>query len=230
MRKKNENIKGILRIVSVEGGDSCTCCGTHPPATGFVGILKVIGFDRHRGGMRIEFVCGRRALLDARRKHEAISATNSLLSVKPEEVPTAVRKLKDELVEITARLKNKTLELYQLRKEGLLANAAVDIIGRSLVLVAEEECTAKEAKLFAQVLTNDEEQITAGIFYHVEERINYVFMSSAGGRDCKLLCQKVNQLLGGKGGGNESFAQGSAAYSSDWRIKLTEIEKTLLLE
>ena len=77
MRKKNENIKGILRIVSVERGDSCTCCGTHPPATGTVGITKVIGFDRHRGGMRIEFVCGRRALLDARRKHEAISETNA---------------------------------------------------------------------------------------------------------------------------------------------------------
>ncbi|MHC1714376.1 MAG: DHHA1 domain-containing protein [Acidaminococcaceae bacterium] len=229
MRKKNENIKGILRIVSVERGDSCTCCGTHPPATGMVGTIKVIGFDRHRGGMRIEFVCGRRALLDARRKHEAISETNALLSVKPEEVPAAVRKLKEELSEITVRLKNRTLELYQLRKEGILANASTGNDGSRLVLVAEEECTAKEAKLFAQVLVN-EEQMTAGIFYRVGERMNYVFMSSAGGRDCKLLCQRVNQLLGGKGGGNESFAQGSAAYTSDWRIKLTEIEKTLLLE
>ena len=226
MRKKNENIKGSLRIVSVERGDSCTCCGTHPPATGMVGIIKVIGFDRHRGGMRIEFVCGRRALLDARRKHEAISETNALLSVKPEEVPAAVRKLKEELAEITVRLKNRTLELYQLRKEGLLANASTGNDGSRLVLVAEEECTAKEAKLFAQVLV-DEEQMTAGIFYRVGERMNYVFMSSAGGRDCKLLCQRVNQLLGGKGGGNESFAQGSAAYTSDWRRLIEKLEKQL---
>ena len=226
MRKKNENIQGILRIVSVERGDSCTCCGTHPPATGMVGIVKVIGFDRHRGGKRIEFVCGRRALLDARRKHEAISETNALLSVKPEEVPTAVRKLKEEIAEITARLKNKTLELYQLRKEGLMANASVDSNGRRLVLIAEEECTAKEAKLFAQVLTT-EEQMTAGVFYRMGERINYLFMSSASGRDCKLLCQMVNQLLDGKGGGNELFSQGSAAYSNDWRRKIEKIKNQL---
>jgi len=224
MRKKNENITGTLRIVSVEQGDSCTCCGTHPPATGMVGIIKVLGSDRHRGGMRIEFVCGRRALLDARHKHEAISETNALLSVKPEEVPTAVRKLKEELAEITARLKNKTLELYQLRKEGLLANASTDKDGRRLMLVVEEECAAKEAKLFAQVLTTDEEKLTAGIFYRVGERINYIFMSSEGGRDCKLLCQTVNQLLSGKGGGNAAFAQGSAAYCSAWREQIEKLE------
>ena len=227
MRKKNENIKGILRIVSIEHGDSCTCCGTHPPATGMVGIIRVIGADRHRGGMRIEFVCGRRALLDARRKHEAISETNALLSVKPEEVPTAVRKLKEELAEITARLKNKTLELYQLRKDSLAANASRDNDGRRIVLVSEEDCTAKDAKLFAQVLTADEEKLTAGIFYRVGERINYIFMSSEGGRDCKLLCQTVNQLLSGKGGGNAAFDQGSAACCSEWRAQIEKLGNQL---
>ena len=224
MRKKNDNIKGMLRIVAVEHGDCCTCCGTHPPATGMVGIVKIIGFDRHRGGMRVEFVCGRRALFDARRKYEAILEANALLSVKPEEVPEAVRKLKEELSEISIKLKNRTLELYQYRKEGLMANASVDVSGIRFVLVVEEDCTAKEAKLFAQVLTNDEERITAGIFYRGEERINYVFMSAAGGRDCKLLCQKVNQLWGGKGGGNAVFAQGSAADISDWRKKILDLQ------
>ena len=217
MRKKNENLQGTLRIVSVEHGDCCTCCGTHPPATGMVGAIKIIGAARHRGGMRIEFVCGKRALLDARQKYEAISETNALLSVKPEEVPAAVRKLKEELSDVFALLKDRTVKLYQMRKAELLANASVDDDGRKLVLVAEDECTAKEAKLFAQVLTDDEEKITAGIFYQVGTRINYIFMSNPGGTDCKLLCQKVNQLLAGKGGGNESFAQGSANCTAEWR-------------
>lgn len=226
MRKKNENIKGILRIVSVENGDACTCCGTHPPATGMVGILKVIGFDRHRGGMRIEFVCGRRALLDVRLKYDALAETNALLSVKPEEVPAAVRKLREELAEMTVRLKNKTLELYESRKEKILAEALLDSEGRRFVLIEEKDCSAKEAKLFAQVLTA-EKQVTAGIFYRVAERLNYVLMSSADGLDCKLLCQKVNQLLNGKGGGNESFAQGSAAHREDWHKKIKELAKQL---
>lgn len=224
MRKKNDNIKGILRIVTVANGDSCTCCGTHPPATGMVGALKVIGFDRHRGGMRIEFVCGKRALLDARLKYDAISETNMLLSVKPEEVPAAVRKLREEMADISTRLKNRTVELYESRKEKIMAEALADNEGRRFVWLEEKDCTAKEAKLFAQVLAA-EKHVTAGIFYRVAERLNYVFMSGEDGLDCKLLCQKVNQLLDGKGGGNASFTQGSASYREDWQSIVERLEK-----
>lgn len=224
MRKKNENLTGLLRIVVVEDGDSCTCCGTHPPFTGMVGSIKIISAERHRGGMRIEFVCGKRALADARRKHEAISAANVLLSVKPEEVPTAVRKLKEEMADMAAKLKSRTVELFALRKESLLKQAHINHEGVRHIFLFEEDCTSKDAKLLAQVLT-DEEGVTAGIFYRSDDRLNYVFMSSKGGADCRELCRKANEVFGGKGGGNAVLAQGGASYAEDCHLKIRELEK-----
>lgn len=224
MRKKNENLSGLLRIVAVENGDSCTCCGTHPPFTGMVGSIKIINAERHRGGMRIEFVCGKRALVDARLKHEAISAANALLSVKPEDVPTAVRKLKEELAEMAAKLKSRTVELFALRKESLLKQAYINHEGSKQIFLFEEDCTSKDAKLLAQVLTG-EEAVTAGIFYRSNDRLNYVFMSSNRGADCRELCRKANEIFDGKGGGNAVLAQGGASYAENCHLKIRELAK-----
>ena len=226
MRKKNENLSGLLRIVAVENGDSCTCCGTHPPFTGMVGSIKIINAERHRGGMRIEFVCGKRALGDAQRKHEAISAANALLSVKPEEVPAAVRKLKEELADMAAKLKSRTIELFALRKESLLKQAYTNHEGIKHIFLFEEDCTSKDAKLLAQVLTG-EEGVTAGVFYRSDDRLNYIFMSSKGAADCRELCRKANEIFGGKGGGNAVLAQGGASYAEDCHLKIRELIKTL---
>ena len=65
MRKKNEKLTGILRVVAVQDGDVCTCCGTHPTSTGVVGLVKITKIEKHKGGTRVEFLCGRWALEDA---------------------------------------------------------------------------------------------------------------------------------------------------------------------
>ena len=70
LRKKNDKLRGIVRLVDIKEGDTCTCCGTHPPFTGMVGLIKVIRFNRYKGGSRIEFLCGKRAV-------EAINAVAS---------------------------------------------------------------------------------------------------------------------------------------------------------
>lgn len=50
MRKKNEKLTGTLRIVTVEGGDICTCCGTHPTRTGMVGLVRINRYYHHKDG------------------------------------------------------------------------------------------------------------------------------------------------------------------------------------
>lgn len=87
MRKKNEKLTGTLRIVTVADGDICTCCGTHPLRTGMIGLIRINRFDKHKDGIRVEFLCGRWALEDARRKNEYVWQAGRLLSMKPEGVP-----------------------------------------------------------------------------------------------------------------------------------------------
>ncbi|MEE1074620.1 MAG: alanyl-tRNA editing protein [Acutalibacteraceae bacterium] len=62
-RSKKE-IEGAVRIVEIEGVDSCACCAPHVNFSGEIGLIKLLGFERLRGGVRIELKAGRRALED----------------------------------------------------------------------------------------------------------------------------------------------------------------------
>lgn len=125
MRKKNEKLTGTLRIVTVADGDICTCCGTHPLRTGMIGLIRINRFDKHKDGIRVEFLCGRWALEDARRKNEYVWQAGRLLSMKPEGVPQGLRKLQEEVTELNERLKAQSAKLYEFLAPQLLAQAAV---------------------------------------------------------------------------------------------------------
>lgn len=100
MRKFNDKLTGTLRIVAVEDADVCTCCGTHPPFTGMLGSVKIIKHERHKGGSRVEFVVGMRALKDADFKNAALLSVAQSLSVKPQEVSERVAKLYEKSKEL----------------------------------------------------------------------------------------------------------------------------------
>lgn len=51
-----------MRLVEFPGMDLCACCGTHVARTGEIGLLKLLSWARFHQGVRMEMVCGRRAL------------------------------------------------------------------------------------------------------------------------------------------------------------------------
>jgi alanyl-tRNA synthetase len=65
--------EGPLRIVSIQGLDRSACGGTHVRATGEIGPILIRKLDKIRGNVRIEFLCGLRALRRARADFDALS-------------------------------------------------------------------------------------------------------------------------------------------------------------
>ena len=227
MRKKNEKIHGALRIVSIQDGDICTCCGTHPTSTGMVGMIKILRFEKHKGGVRVEFNCGLRALRDMQLRTRALLETSNMLSVKIDEVPAAVTKLKEEIIELVGKVKAKTLELFILQMPQIMEAAPTAANGCKVVCVAQE-CDAKEAKALMQLLSAQPKVIIA-IVYHSGNRVNYQFaLGETAAGNCKAYCQAANEIFAGKGGGNTTFAQGGGMYTDDWQEK-TEKLKTIIL-
>ena len=227
MRKKNEKLTGTLRIVTVADGDICTCCGTHPLRTGMIGLIRINRFDKHKDGIRVEFLCGRWALEDARRKNEYVWQAGRLLSMKPEGVPQGLRKLQEEVTELNERLKAQTAKLYEFLAPQLLAQAAVDEGGIKYVAAAQEDCSAADAKLLLNKLLADGRTVAA-VVYRSGERINFVLGSGEQTQaDCRSLCRKAGELFGGRGGGSQHFAQGGRAYSDDWRQKVLQLQQLL---
>lgn len=227
MRKKNEKLTGTLRIVTVEGGDICTCCGTHPARTGMIGLVRINRCYHYKDGCRVEFLCGRWALEDARSKNEYIWQAGHLLSMKPENVPQGISKLQEELVVQGERLKVQTARLYELLTPQLLAQADTDGDGIKYVAVAQESCSAADAKLLLNKLLAGERTVAA-VVYRSGERVNYVLGCGQDTQvDCRVLCKLAGELFGGKGGGSQSFAQGGGAYSEDWQQQVRNLQQLL---
>ncbi len=72
LRKPTER-EGEVRIISIQDLDRSACGGTHVRATGEIGPILLRKLDRIRGNLRIEFLCGGRAVARARADFDALS-------------------------------------------------------------------------------------------------------------------------------------------------------------
>ncbi|NUN50492.1 MAG: alanyl-tRNA editing protein, partial [Candidatus Brocadiae bacterium] len=63
-----------VRVVTIQDFDRCGCGGTHPARTGEIGQIRVLGWEKTKGKIRVAFVCGGRALRDGRDRAQALAA------------------------------------------------------------------------------------------------------------------------------------------------------------
>lgn len=215
VRKLTEKVDGLLRVVVIENGDVCTCCGTHVERTGSVGMVKIIGYQRHRGGTRLEAVCGSRALEDYSEKSDVLYRLSCNLSCGADTMEERIESLKAESRNLGARLRSCSAKLMDYAAAEALANCE-EVRGQKCVMAALEG-DAKEAKQLLNRLTVQED-VLAGVFYADDDRVGYLIAKTAGiGISCKEVAAIANGLLNGKGGGSDTFAQGSGKRTRDWR-------------
>lgn len=91
------DLKENVRIVEIKGVDVCACCAPHVKATGEIGIIKILDFEKYKGGVRLLVKCGADALRDYREKYKNVLEISNLLSAKQFEVSAAVVRLNEQL-------------------------------------------------------------------------------------------------------------------------------------
>ncbi len=223
LRKKTEKVAGDLRIVEIEDGDICTCCGTHARSTGEVGLVKLLRQEHNKGGSRVVFLCGLRALRDYRAKNQVTQEAGAALSVKEREIPEGIRRLKGEIASLGAALREKGKLLTEIYARELLASTQEEgRLGR-VILTCQPNLDSKEAKLLLGKLI-ESPKVAAVVLWPVpgkdgeEGRLCYLAGKAPDSpADCKYLCELLNGLYNGKGGGKANFAQGSGKLRSDWQ-------------
>ena len=110
LRKQPTKHYDNLRLIEVPDFDCCPCGGTHVASTGEIGLIKIRSWERKKSGIRIDFVCGLRALADYQEKNETVKDLSAKLSVPPAELSTAYDKQ-------AARLDTLNKELTTAQKE-----------------------------------------------------------------------------------------------------------------
>lgn len=219
-RKFNDKLTGPVRVVAIKGSDSCTCCGTHPPRTGMVGLVKIFKAEKHKQGTRISFLCGRLALEKINACWQGLAEAAKALSLKEEKIADGVTRLLEENRNLRERLgaleRQRAIEMAgQLLKSSPAKEGIIDI-------VVQEDLSPESAQVLAQELSK-EPQVRGTIFYTQKDRLNYILVQGeAVPGSCREGIASLNNLLGGRGGGKDRQAQGSAPLREGWQELVKE--------
>ena len=199
--------EGTLRLVEISDFDLSACGGTHVSRTGAIGMIAVTQSERFRGGSRITFACGSRALRVFRGYRDAVAGAVRVLSVLPHELPSAVERAQldsKDLRKIVSRLQG---ELAGHEASRLLEDAAL-VGDRRVVVQALEGWDAAGLKAIASSLV-----ARSGVVAVLVSAGNPVAVVVARSQDAALDSSKGLRMLldrfGGRGGGRPELAQGA---------------------
>lgn len=204
--------EGEIRVIEVEDFDLSACGGTHVSRTGAIGLIAVRKYERLRGSTRVEFLCGRRALLGARRDFKILSESARLFSGAAENLPELIAKQSEELRNVTRlRLKqSENLAEYEARE---LLRSAPEKNGRKCVRLIVPEGSLLDAKVLAHAVAAQ-----PGAVALIGETGNpakvYFAQSQGGPSDMGAILKQTIARVGGKGGGARDFAQGGGLDAS----------------
>ncbi|MFL5801179.1 MAG: alanyl-tRNA editing protein [Roseiflexaceae bacterium] len=203
--RKPPAVDGAVRVVSVPDFDHSACGGTHPRATGGVGLLHIRRWDRRGDVLRVEFVCGGRALRDLRWKNAALGRIAAGLSISTEEAETAVARLRE--AEERARKRNEDMSEQLIRYEALSLIAQGESLGSMLVVRRGfADRPLDEVRALARAIAANNGVALLGLR---AEKTQLIFARGEGaGLDCGALLRAVLAPLGGRGGGQPALAQG----------------------
>ena len=206
LRKHAEGLIAPIRVVSIEDADSCTCCAPHVHSTGEIGAIKIVSAVAYKGGMRMTFLCGGRAMQQFQKLQMTVDAIARKFSTAGEEVLAAVEKQESELKEVKKEKAALTARLEEYLTAELKAQAE-DVKGKKL-LVQLTDTDPKRLRPLA-LATLPEKGLTL-LLTEKAGQLTYVLCSNGLKLDMGELIPAVNLALGGKGGGRGTLAQGSA--------------------
>ena len=195
-----------VRIVEIPGTDRCACCAPHVKRTGEIGLIKLLSAERHRGGVRIELVCGMDALRDCRLMQENVTAVSGLLSAKRAKSAAAVERVLAEQARLKERVAELSMALARLKAERFgytegnicVFDKVLDEVAlRELVNLLMEKCGGM-----------------AGAFSGSDET-GYMYIIGSKNIDLRSHSREINAAINGKGGGTAEMIRGRASTSAE---------------
>jgi alanyl-tRNA synthetase len=209
LRKQVERT-GNLRVVTIEGIDRSACGGTHVRATGEIGAVLVRGIEKIRGKVRIEFVCGGRAVERARSDFGGLSRVARLYSSGLEEAADLAESQQARLAEAERRLRKFAVEAAEARGRSLHSSTAASAGGlRIHVRRIESEGIEEDLRTEAQAFTSCGLAVFAAAA--LESGALLLAVSADSGLNAGALLKAVLAKVGGRGGGGATLAQGNFA-------------------
>ena len=226
LRKHAEGLVPPIRIVGIEGADLCTCCAPHCDKTGEIGSIFVADASSYKGGTRITFFCGERALKLHRAQHDDLDVIARRFSCQREAAVGAVKKLSDDYGALKRSERELAKSLNGYMATEFLASAAK--AGKYRV-VAQLVSGLDAARLKDLAQAASVEKTITLLISTGDDRLSYVLSTGAGfPLDVSELMPAINAGLGGKGGGRGTLAQGTSSATTGTAEALEQLRSYLI--
>jgi alanyl-tRNA synthetase len=228
VRKIPPAVREKLRLIDIRDFDLNACGGTHVRSTGQIGAILVRKTEKVKQGVRVEFVCGLRAVSIARRDFQILTDAASVFSTHPWELPQQARKSLDEIKSAQKAQHRLLEEVAELQAANLLRTAEQRPSGSGQTVVVQffPERDLSFIKMLAQKLTRLGKAV---VFVGCGgAQPSLVFAQTPGlPNDMGALMKETLQKLGTRGGGNRDMAQGGAPDAASAEQALRQAASTI---
>lgn len=200
--RKAPSVEEDIRIVEIEGIDYSPCCGTHVSSTGEIGIIKIIKVEKYKSMSRLYFKCGRRALVDFKKKNKIVLDLVKHYGVEEDSIIERAKKestsIKDYLKEI------KELKEFVSKEE---AEKLLNYCSGNIIFKEFSNKDFEEINFIGKALIENK-KVVAILTSEVDKKILFLRQDSID-LDCGKLFKENIKAFNGKGGGGPKLAQGS---------------------
>lgn len=205
--RKPSDRDGILRIISIDGVDRSACGGTHVESTGMIGVILLRRVERSRGHTRLEFLCGQRAIAQARADARCLADIARPLSASREELPTLIATQQERVKELERERRRLTEALATYEADTLWQTAVPDGAGvRRIVIPTAGDAPVKTYEPLAQALAAKGGCLALAL---TKDGGVLLAASAESGVDAGPVLRAALQAHGGRGGGSPRLAQGT---------------------
>ena len=209
--RSKKKLEGEVRIVEIPGVDMCACCGTHVQRTGSIGLLKVLGVQKYKKGVRVSILCGRRALLHLKMVSSQMQEMARMLSTRKENVLPGVCSLLKERDQAAYERDSMAMKLFHIQMQQLS--------GEIRVVCCNELPASQMGK--AAVEETPEGQVTLLLSGTASEGWNFALACRGRAREItRELCRSFE----GKGGGDQDLTRGKLGICQPEELR-NELEK-----
>ena len=202
-RSKKE-LSGVVRIVEVAGVDVCACCGTHTHSTGGVGLIKILTASRHKNGVRLTMLAGRRAFAYIQETYDCLKAISGDLCVPVCHTDEAVKELLAKKTALEQQIHAMILQEAERAYEVMPNNA-------KLGMMFLEGMKRSDMAVLADRLVKEKYDRMAAIFNKEEEGYSYIILAQEDFP--KDFAKTFHMAVNGRGGGRGNVLQGSCQAS-----------------
>jgi alanyl-tRNA synthetase len=220
--RKASSRSGTLRVVSITGIDRSACGGTHVRSTAEIGLLQIRKLDKIRSNVRLEFVCGLRAPRQARADFRALLEISRHLSTPLERTPALVAAQMERMRLLEKA--NQRLAADVARREGRELWAATEPGADGIRRVTQPGPIDDVLRVRAQAFVAQGN----AVFIAVSENPPAVLLAASAdsGIHAGERVQAAVKAAGGRGGGNQTLAQGSVPATADLQniLRLLNVE------